>query len=49
MNIEPKLEQIEKDFYDLERRMSDPGIVSQIKELQELGKRHAQLEPVVRK
>ena len=49
MNIEPKLEQIEKDFYDVERRMSDPGIVSQLKELQELGKRHAQLEPVVRK
>ncbi len=49
MSIEPKLEQIEKDYYDLERRMSDPGIVSQLKELQELGKRHAQVEPVVRK
>jgi peptide chain release factor 1 len=47
MNLDLKLEQIEKDYYELERRMSDPAIVSQLKELQETGKRHAQLEPIV--
>lgn len=49
MNIEPKLKALEEDFLDIERRMSDPAVASDPKELQTLGKRRAQLEPVVEK
>lgn len=49
MDIEPKLKALEQDFMDIERRMSDPAVASDPKELQVLGKRRAQLEPVVEK
>ncbi len=49
MNIESKLETIEQDYLEIEQKMSDPNIVSNLKELQMLGKKHAQLEPVVEK
>ncbi len=49
MNIEPKLKALEEDFLDIERRMSDPAVASDPRELQTLGKRRAQLEPVVEK
>ncbi|MBQ9432788.1 MAG: peptide chain release factor 1 [Synergistaceae bacterium] len=47
MNIEPKLQAIVQEFIDIEKKLSDPKIVSDIKELQALGKKRAQLEPVV--
>ena len=49
MDIEPKLKALEQDFMDIERRMSDPAVLSDPRELQSLGKRRAQLEPVVEK
>ncbi len=47
MNIEPKLHALEQEFIDIEHKLADPDIVSDIKELQALGKKRAQLEPVV--
>ena len=49
MNIEPKLQAIEQEFNDTEKKMADPKIASDPKELQLLGKKRAQLEPVVEK
>lgn len=49
MNIEPKLQAIEKEFLDLEERMGDPATASDPRALQDLGKKRAQLEPVVEK
>jgi peptide chain release factor 1 len=49
MNIENKLSTIEQDYLDIERRMADPAITANPKELQSLGKKHAQLGPVVEK
>jgi peptide chain release factor 1 len=49
MDIESKLLTIERDYLEVERRMADPAITSNLKELQSLGKKHAQLEPVVEK
>ncbi|MDR1979277.1 MAG: peptide chain release factor 1 [Synergistaceae bacterium] len=49
MDIEGKLRTIEQDYLDIERKMADPTITSNLKELQSLGKKHAQLEPVVEK
>ena len=49
MDIENKLLAIERDYLDIEQKMADPEIVSNLKELQSLGKKHSQLEPVVEK
>ena len=49
MNIEPKLQAIETEFLDIEKKMSDPAVASDPRELQNLGKKRAQLEPVVEK
>ena len=49
MDIENKLLALERDYMDIEQRMADPAIVTNLKELQSLGKKHAQLEPVVEK
>ena len=49
MNIEPKLQAIEKEFLDIEGRMGDPATASDPRALQDLGKKRAQLEPVVEK
>ena len=49
MNIEPKLQAIEKEFLDIEERMGDPATASDPRALQDLGKKRAQLEPVVEK
>ena len=49
MDIENKLLTIERDYLDIEQKMADPAIMSNLKELQSLGKKHAQLEPVVEK
>jgi peptide chain release factor 1 len=49
INIESKLETIEQDFLDIEKKMADPAVAVNPKELQSLGKKRAQLEPVVEK
>ena len=49
MDIEDKLKTIEQDYLNIEKKMADPSVTSNLKELQSLGKKHAQLEPVVEK
>ncbi|MDR2522130.1 MAG: peptide chain release factor 1 [Synergistaceae bacterium] len=49
MDIGKKLEAIERDYLEIEKKMADPAVTSDLKELQSLGKKHAQLEPVVEK
>ncbi len=49
MNIEPKLQAIEQEYLETGKKLSDPEIASNPKELQILGKKRAQLEPVVTK
>ena len=49
MDIENKLLTIECDYLDIEQKMADPLVMTNLKELQALGKKHAQLEPVVEK
>lgn len=49
MNLESKLEAIEQDYIEIENKMADPNVASNPRELQSLGKRHAQLAPVVEK
>jgi peptide chain release factor 1 len=49
MDIENKLETIEQDFLNIEKKMADPAVAVNPKELQSLGKKRAQLEPVVEK
>ena len=49
MNIEPKLQAIEQEYIEIGEKLSDPSIASNPKELQILGKKRAQLEPVVTK
>ncbi|MDR3230340.1 MAG: peptide chain release factor 1 [Synergistaceae bacterium] len=49
MDLEGKLKALEQDYLDIEKRMADPDVTSNLKELQSLGKKHAQLEPVVEK
>ena len=47
MNIEPKLQAIEQEYNDIGQKLADPKIASDPKELQVLGRKRAQLEPVV--
>ncbi len=49
MNIEPKLQAIEQEYEEAGRKLSDMETVSDPKELQALGRKRAQLEPVVEK
>ena len=49
MNIEPKLQAIEQEYFDISEKLEDPEVISNPKELQNLGKKRAQLEPVVEK
>ena len=49
MNIEPKLQALEQEYDEIGRKLADPKIASDPKELQILGKKRAQLEPVVEK
>ncbi|GHS94306.1 peptide chain release factor 1 [Synergistales bacterium] len=49
MDIESKLETIERDFMEIDVKMADPVISMNPKEIQALGKKRAQLEPVVEK
>ena len=47
MNLEPKLRELEAIYVELEKKMADPEIVSDIKEMQELSKKHSELDEVV--
>lgn len=47
MNLEPKLRELEALYVELERKMADPVVVSDLKEMQSLGRKHAELEEVV--
>ena len=47
MNIEPRLQALERELLETEERMADPAVAQDPKELQVLGKRRAQIEPVV--
>jgi peptide chain release factor 1 len=49
IDLKGKLETIERDYSGIESRMADPAIASNPRELQSLGKKRAQLEPVVEK
>ena len=47
MNLEPKLRELELLYNQIEKKMADPAVASDIKEMQELGKKHSELEEVV--
>ncbi|MDY3869459.1 MAG: peptide chain release factor 1 [Pyramidobacter sp.] len=47
MNIEPKLQELESIYNELEQKMSDPGIASNVKEMQTLSRKHSELSDVV--
>lgn len=47
MDIQKKLKEIETRFIELEEKMSDPAVAGDIKLMTELGKKHAELAPVV--
>ncbi|MDR1875598.1 MAG: peptide chain release factor 1 [Synergistaceae bacterium] len=49
MDLESKLKALEEDYLEVERKMADPTVTANLRELQSLGKKHAQLEPVVEK
>ncbi|MDR1732292.1 MAG: peptide chain release factor 1 [Synergistaceae bacterium] len=49
MDLVSKLKALEQDYIDIEKKLADPVNASDPKELQSLGKKHAQLEPVVEK
>ncbi len=49
MNYIGKLEELERDFDAIEAKMADPSMQKSLKELQNLAKRHSQLQPVVDK
>ncbi|MGI6075879.1 MAG: peptide chain release factor 1 [Pyramidobacter sp.] len=47
MNLEPKLRELESLYNEIEKKMAEPAVASDIKEMQELGKKHAELQEVV--
>lgn len=47
MSLEPKLRELEAIYAELEKKMADPAVVSDIKEMQNLGRKHSELEEVV--
>jgi peptide chain release factor 1 len=47
MEFWSKLEEVEETYRDIETRMSDPNVVSNPAEMQALGRKHVELEPVV--
>jgi peptide chain release factor 1 len=42
-----KLEEVEEAYRDIEARMSDPSVASNPSEMQVLGKKHVELEPIM--
>lgn len=47
MNLEPKLRELEAIYNELEQKMSDPAVAANVKEMQTLSKKHAELSNVV--
>ena len=47
MNLEPKLRELESIYVELEKKMAAPEVVSNIKEMQDLSKKHSELDEVV--
>ncbi len=47
MNLEPKLRELESIYEELEKKMADPAVTSNVKEMQDLSKKHSDLEEVV--
>ena len=47
MNLEPKLQELEKIYEDIEKKMADPEVLADMKEMQSLAKKHAELDEVV--
>lgn len=47
MDLWNKLEEVEKTYREVEARMAEPGVASNPAEMQVLGKKHVELEPIV--
>lgn len=47
MDLWKKLEEVEKTYREIESRMAEPGVASNPSEMQVLGKKHVELEPVI--
>ncbi len=47
MNLEPKLRELEAIYNELEQKMSAPAVAANVKEMQTLSKKHAELSNVV--
>ncbi len=47
MNLEPKLRELETIYDELEKKMADPAVTSNVKEMQDLSKKHSELSEVV--
>jgi len=47
MDLRAKLEEIEKSYKEIELKMADPDVVANQEELQQLAKKHSELEPVM--
>lgn len=47
MDLRAKLEEIEKSYKEIETKMADPEVVNNQEELQQLAKKHSELEPVM--
>ncbi|MDR3321534.1 MAG: peptide chain release factor 1 [Synergistaceae bacterium] len=47
MELWDKLEELEKTYRDVEARMAEPGVASNPSEMQTLGKKHVELEPII--
>lgn len=48
MELWSKLEEVEKTYKEVESRMAEPGVASNPAEMQVLGRKHVELEPIVR-
>lgn len=47
MDLRAKLEEIEQSYKEIETKMADPEVVNNQEELQQLAKKHSELEPVM--
>ena len=47
MDLWSKLEEVEVTYREVESRMAEPGVASNQSEMQSLGKKHSELEPII--
>lgn len=47
MDLTAKLKEVEQSYKDIEAKMSDPKVANNPQEMQQLGKKHSELAPVV--